>query len=169
MRLQDILPFDLATWGPWLAPAAGLLAAGVVFWLGRSLFVRRGEEDTEDEEGENLEEGGEVDPFLHGATRERRGALRRGGNPVPVLITDANGEAEPLNAWVIDRSTGGLCLSVHEAIATGTVLSVRTSNAPQTVPWIQVEVKNCRPVGSDWELGCKFVRTPPWSVLLLFG
>jgi hypothetical protein len=34
---------------------------------------------------------------------------------------------------------------------------------------VQLEVKNCRLVGSEYELGCQFVRTPPWSVLLLFG
>jgi hypothetical protein len=35
---------------------------------------------------------------------------------------------------------------------------------------VQVEVRNCRKINSDeYELGCRFLRTPPWSVLLLFG
>jgi hypothetical protein len=46
---------------------------------------------------------------------------------------------------------------------------VRTTNAPSSVPWVQIEVKSCRMIGKEHELGCRFVRTPPWSVMLLFG
>jgi hypothetical protein len=88
---------------------------------------------------------------------------------VAILISDADAQAQPTNGWVVDRSTGGLCLSVPEAVTEGTVLSVRTTNAPNSVPWVQIEVKNCRLVGKEYELGCRFVRTPPWSVMLLFG
>src|SRR5262249_26555602 len=111
----------------------------------------------------------ERDPFVHGGSSGRRSALRRGGNPVAILISDAETRAKPSPGFVIDRSTGGLCLSVPEPVVEGTILSVRTSNAPETIPWVQLEVKNCRLVGREYELGCQFVRTPPWSVLLLFG
>ena len=111
----------------------------------------------------------EDDPFIHGSALERRQALRRGGNPIAVLLTDVDIKAKPVSGWVVDRSTGGICVSVPEAVESGTVLCVRTANAPESVPWIQIEVKNCRPADGNWELGCQFVRTPPWSVLLLFG
>ncbi|MBL8797903.1 MAG: PilZ domain-containing protein [Planctomycetia bacterium] len=112
----------------------------------------------------------EADPFIKGSKMDRRAALRRGGNPIAVLISDADSKAKPSFGYVLDRSTGGLCLSVAAPIPEGTFLTVRTNNAPQTVPWIKVEVRNCRSVGDkEWELGCKFDKTPPWSVLLLFG
>src|SRR5579871_6843399 len=40
-------------------------------------------------------EGGS-DPFDQGGFRERRGAPRRSGNPVDVLLSDAKAEVEPL-------------------------------------------------------------------------
>jgi hypothetical protein len=160
-------------WSPYLGPAVGVLAAGVVLFIGWIATRRRGSRARNFSAPPplNLKAGSNPagDPFVQGANQERRGALRRGGNPVAILISDAEARADPTNGYVVDRSTGGLCLSVSNAIPEGTVLSVRTTNAPNTVPWVQIEVKNCRPVGSEYELGCRFVRTPPWSVMLLFG
>ena len=101
---------------------------------------------------------------------ERRTLHRRRGNPVKVLLTDADAQGNPQEAWVVDRSLHGLCLRVEgEQILPGTVLSVRSASAPKAVPWTRVEVKHCRPDGNAWELGCQFLKTPSWSVLLLFG
>jgi hypothetical protein len=109
------------------------------------------------------------DPFVYGSAAERRAALRRNGNPTAVLLTDAEAKTEPTPGWVLDRSTGGLGLAVGEQVEPGTLLSIRTVNAPRIVPWIQLEVKTCRAEDGCWELGCQFRKTPPWSVLLLFG
>ncbi len=49
------------------------------------------------------------------------------------------------------------------------MLSVRAANSSRGTPWIQIEVRSCRETGEDWELGCQFVKTPSWNVLLLFG
>jgi len=171
MFAQEINEFDWAEWAPYIGPAVGLLAAGLVLWFG----LRRGRSERSATYDSSASPGGkksgeaDVDPFLHGTTRERRNALRRGGNPVAILISDAEVRNEPSPGWVVDRSTGGLCLSVPGAIPEGTILSVRTTNAPNSIPWVQIEVKNCRAVGKEYELGCRFVRTPPWSVMLLFG
>ena len=43
------------------------------------------------------------------------------------------------------------------------------TNASEQVPWIEIEVRTCRLVEDSWELGCQFVKTPQWSILLLFG
>jgi hypothetical protein len=156
---------DLSQWKEWIAPVAGLGAAIVVLLAGLLLFGRR----------KRVRPimpplpAHTADPFLHGSAAERRSSLRRGGNPVAVLISDARARSEPVPGWVVDRSTGGLCLSVSDKLTPGTVLSVRTANAPEAIPWVQVEVKNCREAGSAYEVGCQFVRTPPWSVMLLFG
>ncbi|HEV3261179.1 MAG TPA: PilZ domain-containing protein [Gemmataceae bacterium] len=99
---------------------------------------------------------------------ERRETPRR-RKQIKVLVTDAEGTAEPANAWVIDRSEGGLCLSVAQEAAPGTMLGVRPAGAAPEIPWVAVEVKSCRPVENTWELGCQFLRTPSHSVLMLFG
>jgi hypothetical protein len=164
MLAEFLEQFELGENVQWLAPAAGVAVALVVLLISRLVSGRRKTRETETSAPVE-----ERDPFVHGGSSERRAALRRGGNPVAVLISDAETRAKPSTGWVIDRSTGGLCLSVPEPVVEGTVLSVRTSNAPESIPWVQLEVKNCRLVGKEYELGCQFVRTPPWSVLLLFG
>lgn len=164
--------FELSDWMPYIGPAVGVLVVLVVLVVGFIAARRRREGGDYRSPPIPREKAGatpDVDPFVQGTNRERRGALRRGGNPVAILISDADAHTDPTQGWVVDRSTGGLCLSVPQAIPEGTVLSVRTTNAPTTVPWVQLEVKNCRLVGKEYELGCRFVRTPPWSVMLLFG
>lgn len=163
----------------WIGPAVGLGAALVVFLIGMVVVGMRrravralkplppppsvGKEKTA-APGPSAD-----DIFSHGSKNERRNALRRAGNPIAVFISDAEGRSKPTNGFILDRSTGGLCLSVPQQMMTGTVLSVRTTNAPESIPWVQVEVKSCRPNGGEFELGCQFVKTPPWSVMLLFG
>lgn len=174
MPSHPLFAVDFSSWTTLAAALGiGLGAAALVYVIGRFLTAPRphqgdGHTFNLDPRPETSEEE-EVEVFTQGTTQDRRRALRRGGNPVAILVTDANTKGSPSPGYVLDRSTGGLCLSVSEEIPAGAVLSVRTANAPQTVPWIQVEVRNCRPVGNEYELGCKFIRTPPWSVLLLFG
>jgi hypothetical protein len=88
---------------------------------------------------------------------------------VRVQITDADAKNPPATAWVSDCSLGGLCLSVKEETAVGTVLSVRPATAPPAVTWVQIQVKSQRRFEGVWELGCQFVRTPSYSVLLMFS
>jgi hypothetical protein len=171
-----LLALDLGSWTP-IAVALGIgaIAAAGVYVVGRFLAGHRNlAGETEDDLAYNLEPHRDVreDPYANppqAGSMDRRQALRRGGNPVPILITDSEAEAKPVRAYVLDRSTGGLCLSVPEAIEAGTVLSVRAVNAPPATPWVKLEVRNCRPVGNEFELGCKFLSTPPWNILLLFG
>jgi PilZ domain-containing protein len=88
---------------------------------------------------------------------------------VRVQITDADAKNPPATAWVSDCSLGGLCLSVKEETPVGTVLSVRPATAPPGVTWVQIQVKSQRRFEGVWELGCQFVRTPSYSVLLMFS
>jgi hypothetical protein len=100
---------------------------------------------------------------------DRRGAVRREGQPVRVLLaspTFRNGASE---GYVLDRSTGGLKIAMQAAIAPGTSMQVRASNAPDTVGFITVVVRSCRQNGDYYEVGCEFEKTPPWNVLLLIG
>lgn len=101
--------------------------------------------------------------------QERRSTPRRKGNPVPVGISNGDGENEPFQGWVVDRSTGGLRLLVDEAVPAGTVLNVRPTKAPPSFPWLQLKVKSCYPERKSWNLGCQFVQKVSWEQLQQFG
>jgi hypothetical protein len=100
---------------------------------------------------------------------DRRGSVRREGQPVRVVLaanTFRNGAAD---GYVIDRSTGGLKIAAQVAVAPGSTLQVRAADAPDTVGFVTVIVRSCRKTDHHYELGCEFEKTPPWNVLLLFG
>ncbi len=100
---------------------------------------------------------------------DRRGALRRDGKPVKVQLASPvfrNGVSE---GFVTDRSTGGLRITMREAIAPGNSVQVRAMNAPNNVGFIMLIVRSCHKQDDYFEMGCEFEHTPPWSVLLLFG
>lgn len=100
---------------------------------------------------------------------DRRGAVRREGQPVRVILaanTFRNGAAD---GYVIDRSTGGLKIVSQDAVAPGSTLQVRAVDAPDTVGFVTLIVRSCRKASDHYEIGCEFEKTPPWNVLLLFG
>lgn len=107
-----------------------------------------------------------IEPALKPAS-----SSRRRGTPVAVVVTDADAQQEPVQGWVVDRSLDGLCLEleVSREVAAGTVLGVRPVDAPVTIPRVLVSVQHCQKSRRSWELDCQFVRTPPWSVRMLFG
>lgn len=100
---------------------------------------------------------------------ERRVGFRRVGNPVEVIVCDAEFKQQPVRGWVVDRSRHGLRLSLIEKKENGTILQIRPASAPEIVPWQSVEVRNAQPGEQSWEMGCRFTADPPWEVLLLFG
>jgi hypothetical protein len=102
------------------------------------------------------------------SSADRRSSVRREGQPVKVLLSNAVlGHGE--HAYVVDRSTGGLKIATVRPLQAGSSVQVRALNAPDTVPWITAVVRSCRGKGQHYELGCEFEVTPPWNVLLLFG
>ena len=100
---------------------------------------------------------------------DRRASIRREGTPVQILMTAPSLRNGQGSGYVLDRSTGGLRVAVKSEIAAGTAMQVRAANAPESVPWVTVQVRSCRDSGPHFELGCEFEQTPPWNVLLLFG
>jgi hypothetical protein len=99
---------------------------------------------------------------------DRRSWPRR-KRAIQVVLQDVGGHRDPFPAWIMDRSMGGLGLSVDEPIEEGTVLRVRRAAAPTDVPWVDVQVKSVRIKESTWELGCQFTRSLTWDVLMQFG
>jgi hypothetical protein len=108
------------------------------------------------------------DAFRLGVT-DRREAPRRAGNCVDILVEGGPG-ALPSLAWVQDRSSRGLALVLGREPGEGARLRVRPAGAADSLPWTEVCVRSCAPAGpGTWRVGCEFVRTPPWNVLMLFG
>ncbi len=99
---------------------------------------------------------------------ERRIHVRRGGEPVPVWISESPDGAAQKDALVLDRSRGGLLLRLDEPLPAGAVRYVRAHNAPEDLEWIQLEVRSSRQ-RDGWLTGCKFSTELPWGVILMFG
>ena len=99
----------------------------------------------------------------------RRSSTRREGAPVKVVLSSPVFKSGTASGYVVDRSTGGLRVVMKNAMTPGGSMMIRTTNAPDTTPWVIVQIRSCRPAGKYFELGCEFDKTPPWSVLLLFG
>jgi hypothetical protein len=160
---QDVSPEG------WMAVTVGALVVGLITLLGYFAYQFQANAAARPRRGKAAP--GEVeDPFVEGSKTERRTSLRRRGTEVEVKLRDGEAHEELGTAWVVDRSMGGLCLTTEEQFEKGMVLSVRTLNAPETIPWIQVEVRSCRNLSrGGYELGCQFVRPPTWNILLLFG
>jgi hypothetical protein len=148
----------------WLPSLVGL-AAGLVTVLTIHFFIRpRGRVEAPPPKDEPA-----FDPFVHGSASEQRAAHRRTGARVEILLRLPGAAAPLLRGWVLDRSVGGLCVAVDQEFVEGTKLDVRPVNAPETTPWVEVTVRSARRTSEGCQLGCQFARTPPWSVLLLFG
>jgi hypothetical protein len=110
----------------------------------------------------------DAEPESAASTDNRRATPRR-FRPVRVFVADSETLADPFPGWVLDRSQGGLRLTVPHEYAPGTLLHVHPPQAPATAPWLQVEVKSCAFQEGAWQLGCQFVRSPSYYVLMQFG
>jgi hypothetical protein len=84
-----------------------------------------------------------------------------------IVIRDESND-EMFTGWVLDRSLGGMCLSVQRPLEAGGLLAIRRPNAPESIPWVEMRVRNVREQESTWELGCEYTRTPPWELLVQF-
>jgi hypothetical protein len=168
MLAQSPLGLEQLHMGSWTIPAVGLACAGLALMLARTLSHWR-KPPPPPLPAPPKESAPQRNPFEPPSYRERRAYVRRGDKPTKILISDANAAAEPFPGLVSNRSMGGLRLVVPRELEENMILSVRAADADASSPWVQVEVKWCRAQEGSWELGCQFVRTPPYSQLLLFG
>ena len=150
----------------WLGVAAGMVSMSLALMFGRMVLGRRREPHGPPPPKEARPV---PDPFDHGSASERRSSLRRCGKQVRVFITDREGKAKPVEGWVMDRSMGGLCLSLYEPVEKEATLKIMVDNAPVGTPWVEIEIKTMRLDGDRYEVGCQFLRPPSWGTLLLFG
>jgi hypothetical protein len=148
----------------WTVPAIGFVVACCAFIWGRRLVGRPKSEAPPAAPPAPPP----VDVFLHGSARERRSAPRRAGNTVEIALSRGAGQL-PVHGWVVNRSVGGLCLMVDEPVQEGASLQVRPRTASDATPWIPVEIRSCQPGNGSWEVHCRFLQTPQYNILLLFG
>jgi hypothetical protein len=99
---------------------------------------------------------------------ERRAGRRRWGNPTEVHVTWLLWPG-PVHGLVINRSTGGLAILLQQEIPAGTSIRVHSVEAPRSVPFIELEVRNCRKAGKLFLIGCQFCEEVPWNVRVWFG
>ncbi len=159
----QILLGDMS-WQTLTIPAAGILVTLLVLGAGFYFVSKR------KPKAETLETVPSVDPFLQGAASERRQSPRRGGQSIRVTIQLVNDEKTVFDGYVLDRSMGGLRLMVDCVLNINQMLNVRSADAPQTVTWVQVQVRRVKQLpDKTYEIGCQFLRTPPWAILLTFG
>jgi hypothetical protein len=162
MVATALLAFDLPHWGTSFPVLIGGSCTGLAFVVGFLLLGKRkqplpGPRPTP------------ADPFVNGSPSERRESSRRTGALVDVYLARPESESDPLRALVVDRSLGGLCLKTDKPVEVGALFTVRPCSASNLTPWVDIEVKHCVQEGESWRVGCRFLRTPPWGVLLLYG
>jgi hypothetical protein len=162
----DILGLKLPYAEIWLPLAVGMFSGGLCIVMYRT-FGKRAALAAPPIPGFRKEQ--EFDPFVQGSATEQRKSHRRCGNPVEVLLAPEQSTTPAWRGWVIDRSVGGLCLGVPNEFTEGFLLRVLPTNAATITPWTELEVRSCRSTNDGYEIGCRFVRQPPWSILLMFG
>jgi hypothetical protein len=160
---RGALPYQ----GYWLPVFIGMAAGMLCVFAGN--IVWRGKKRSAAKPALATPVNATHDPFVHGSQTEQRKSVRRAGHPIVLLYARAENRKVVQRALVLDRSLGGLRLATDEEVAPGTRLFVLSANATESVPWIEVDVCRNQQVDDSWELNCQFVKTPPWSILLLFG
>lgn len=151
----------------WLALAAGLAVIMTFLFIGRRSRQNHGPIILPPISGAPDWEG----PFPTVRHDERRRSIRRGGLPTPILIVDSKGgrRARASEAYVLDRSTGGLRLATEKSVAVGSTMLAKPGNAPEGFDWVRIMIRSCREVGDYCELGCQFESDLELSRLLMFG
>lgn len=104
--------------------------------------------------------------------KDQRESSRRQGNTVEVHVAAPDNKKNPGIGNVLDRSTGGMRLVLYHEVEVGVVLSIRPVHAEDMVPWVEIEVRYCKvsqEIPGCFEVGCQYVKSPPYSIQLLFG
>jgi hypothetical protein len=142
-----------------LPGAVFFMVAGVLYWMTRPAPVM-------------AKVPAAAQPVAAQKPKDQRGMHRRQGNPVEVHVAFTTDKTERQIGSVLDRSMGGMRLALFHAVEVGAVLSVRPTHADDIVPWVELEIRSCRPsveMPDQFEVGCQYVKSPPYSIQLLFG
>src|SRR5262245_3779745 len=138
--------------------SAALAVAGFALGLIVGLLCRRRplEPDADDDEAPALAETGATPAEATGAKRDKRRNPRRPGRSVEVFVTLAGSTQKPCKGVVLNRSVGGLGILVGDEYPIGAIVGILPASASHLEPWVESEVKTCRKLGDDWEIGLQF-------------
>jgi hypothetical protein len=166
MNVSAILPsVDVSQLQFWLAVGAGLLVSLLALSVGwRTL--RQPTTERMPEVDSVLDEKPQDDRNVR---REKRRAHRRKGRTTEILIADKDFRNPKWRGYVIDRSALGLRLFSERPADVDDQLNVQVMRPANDMPWIEVAVIHCKPLHDGFELGCKFIHSPSWNLLLTFG
>ena len=148
----------------WPAILAGVIVAGAVM-IGHWVLVVRKRATQESSDPAPVSDNG----WEFENPAQKRKSARRVGNPIKIHVALEGHTANATSGYVLDRSMGGLGLSLDDGFEAGTKLVVRPAGVIEMTPWYEVEVVRCQQTGEGWQVSCRFIRTPPYSILLLFG
>ena len=144
----------------WLPVVAFVVVAGALYWLSRSAPVF-------------AEAPPAAEPLVaKNKAKDLRGTTRRQGNTVEVHIAAAGAKKDPGIGSVLDRSMGGMRLALYHEVEVGAVVAIRPIHVNEMVPWVDVEIRSCKlssEMPGQFEVGCQYVKSPPYSIQLLFG
>ncbi|MBI3823128.1 MAG: hypothetical protein HY289_10680 [Planctomycetes bacterium] len=147
----------------WLPMLAFALVAGAVYWMWRPApAVLEPAAPTPATEA----------PPLAKKSKDLRGTSRRQGNTVEVHVAAPEKKKAPAIGSVLDRSMGGMRLALFHEVDIGSVVSIRPVHVNEMVPWVDVEIRSCKAsteIPGQFEVGCQYVKSPPYSIQLLFG
>ena len=155
-------------WETAAAIAVGLAVMGLVFWLG--LRNRTADQSATAPAPNLISRVVSWTSMIHrGSYREKTKSLHRSGGSVDVLIASADRPDNPVKSWVLERSINAMTLVAEEPLDAGTVAKVRPLNASPEVPWVDININECSGQGTEWRIACRFVKVPPYNILMLFG
>ena len=162
--LAEISPGDPALW---IALAAGAAVVLGFLFLGRRPSPNRPSVFA----ASVLPDGDWANPPPVARHDERRRSIRRSGMPTPINVSDPSTgrKARQVEAYVVDRSTGGLRLALEKPHPVGTTLHAKPSSADDDFAWVKLVVRNCRETGDYFEVGCQFESELELNRLLMFG
>src|SRR4051794_15781286 len=110
LAMTGYIPFDLnlSRWELWSVPVAGFICTGLVLVGGRWLLSRR--------QPEVESQPDPLNPYATLNSPKRRQTPRGRGAPSRILMVDKSKATEPFSGWVINRSIGGLCVSLVQPV-----------------------------------------------------
>ncbi len=168
MHLWTSMIADLSFSDPslWIVLSSVLLIMLLFLLFGRHYFFRN-----ESNEIQSFEMFRNTDLWIQDQSLpdERRRSVRRSGMPTAIHLLDISRSKKPQEAFVLDRSTGGVRIAVSKICSIGSILQIRPHHCDAETPWVKIIVRSCREIGDYFEIGCQFEAELPWNILLLFG
>ncbi len=158
--------FDLGHFHIVIAAIIGLGFGALALVLGQHVFARK-KVPSKFPAASSAQDSKPKKESLHS---EKREAYRRSGRYVQVEMCRELGKNCRISpGLVLDRSMGGIRISLEEDFPSGIKMYIRVANQKPPMPWQEIEVRHCKPAGNEYEMGAKFVNTLSYNLLVMFG